>query len=176
MKPPLELEGDGFRLRGWRSGDEPSLVRYANDREVWRNLTNRFPHPYTPRDAQDWIRRQESGGDHELAFAIDIEGEAVGGIGITPRDDLQVKVAEIGYWLGQPFWGRGIATAAVRLVTEFAFSRYDLVRICANVLEWNRASARVLEKTGYTCEARLRKNIFKDGHIIDSFLYAKLRD
>ncbi len=175
MSADAELEGDGFRLRAWRSGDEPDLVRYANNRKIWRNLTDRFPSPYTPADAQEWVRLCESSASRDLALAIEIEGNAIGGIGIAPKDDLQIKVAEIGYWLGEPFWGRGIATAAVRLMTDHAFASLDLVRMFGIVLEWNPASGRVLEKAGYTLEARQPRNVFKDGQVIDSLLYARLR-
>lgn len=177
MRHQVELEGPGFRLRRWRRGDEPALVRYADNRKIWRNLTDRFPHPYDDAAARWWVALQERGEGPEYAFAIEADGEAIGGIGVSPRDDLNVKVAEIGYWLGEPFWGRGIASAALRLLTEWAFAypELDLVRIYANVLEWNPASARVLEKAGYEREARLRRNIYKDGQVIDSLLYAIVR-
>lgn len=168
----LELEGPEFRLRAWRQGDEPALVKYANNRNIWRNLTDRFPHPYTPTDAQEWVRRQEAREDLKLDLAIEIDGEAIGAIGLVLRDDLQVKVAEIGYWLGEPFWGRGLATAAVRVLTQYAFANLELVRIYATVLEWNPASARVLEKAGYVLESRQRKSIFKDGQVIDGLIFA----
>ncbi len=175
MKPEVELEAEGLRLRAWRRGDEPALVKYANNRKIWRNLSDRFPHPYRPRDARWWVDLQDRPDFHEIAFAIEHGGEAVGGIGLSPRDDLQVKVGEIGYWVGEPFWGQGLATAAVVLLTRWAFAELDLVRIYATVLDWNPGSARVLEKAGYELEARLKKNIFKDGEIIDSLLYASVR-
>ncbi len=175
MKPEVELEAEGLRLRAWRRGDEPALVKYANNRKIWRNLTDRFPHPYRLQDARWWVDLQDQPDFHEIAFAIERGGEAVGGIGLSPRDDLQIKVAEIGYWVGEPLWGQGLATAAVVLLTRWAFAELDLVRIYANVLDWNPGSARVLEKAGYELEARLKRNIFKDGEIIDSLLYASVR-
>ena len=176
MRPTVELAGPGFLLRTWRRGDEPALVKYANNRRIWRNLTDRFPHPYTPQDARAWIELQETREDAELALAIEVDGEAIGGIGLAAKDDLQIKVAEIGYWLGEPFWGRGTVTAAVRVLTDYAFANLDLVRIYATVLEWNPASARVLEKAGYALESRQHKSIFKDGEVIDSFLYVRLAE
>ena len=116
-----------------------------------------------------------TGDGPERAFAIEIGDEAVGAISVTPKDDVQVRVGEIGYWLGEPFWGRGIATAAVKLVTEYAFADLDLMRIQGSVFEWNLASGRVLEKAGYQLEGRLRKSIFKDGRVIDSLIYARVR-
>ena len=104
-----------------------------------------------------------------------VEGAAVGGIGLDLRSDIFRRSAEIGYWLGEPFWGRGLTTEAVRAVTDYAFETFDLRRIDAGVFEWNRASMRVLEKAGYTCEARLRKSITKEGQTIDQLIYARVR-
>ena len=104
-----------------------------------------------------------------------VEGAAVGGIGLEQRRDIFRRSAEIGYWLGEPFWGRGITTQALRAVTEYAFKTFDLRRIDAGVFEWNRASMRVLEKAGYLCEARLKKSITKEGRTIDQWVYAMTR-
>ncbi len=177
MRHDVELEGRGFRLRRWRRGDEAALVRYADNRKVWLNLRDRFPHPYGAQAARCWIDLQESGGGPEYAFAIELGGEPVGGIGVSPYDDVALKTAEIGYWLGEPFWGRGIASEALRLLTEWAFAtpELELVRIEAHVFAWNPASARVLEKAGYEREALLRKSVYKDGQLIDSLLYALVR-
>ena len=173
MNPTVELKGVGFRLRPWRLKDALSVAKYANNRAIWINL-DRFPHPYALEDAREWLN-MVTGDGPERAFAIEIGDEAVGAISVTPKDDVQVKVGEIGYWLGEPFWGRGIATAAVKLVTEYAFEDLDLMRIQASVFEWNPASGRVLEKAGYQLEGRLRKSIFKDGKVIDSLIYARVR-
>jgi RimJ/RimL family protein N-acetyltransferase len=108
------------------------------------------------------------------AFAIAVGDEAIGVIGLHPGRDVHRRSAEIGFWLGEPFWGRGIATRAVRALTARAFERTKLVRIHAHVFEWNEASARVLEKAGYALEGRLRKSVFKDGRIIDQLLFATL--
>ncbi|MBX6313027.1 MAG: GNAT family N-acetyltransferase [Isosphaeraceae bacterium] len=162
-------------VRSWRWGDEESLVRHANDREVWINLRDRFPHPYTREDAKAWLFLAGA-QDPETNFAIAIGDEAVGGIGLTLNDDVFRRSAEIGYWLGRAYWGRGIATAAVRTITDFAFAHFDLCRIYAGVFAWNPASMRVLEKAGYTLEGRLRKSVTKDGKTIDRFLYAIIRE
>ncbi len=139
------------------------------------NLRDRFPHPYTPADAKEWIR-QTSEITPQTQFAMVVGGAAVGGIGLEVRRDVFRRSAEIGYWLGEPFWGRGITTEAVLAVTEYAFKTFDLCRIDAGVFEWNRASMRVLEKAGYVCEARLKKSITKEGQTIDQFIYMQLRD
>jgi [ribosomal protein S5]-alanine N-acetyltransferase len=170
----MELRQHHAFLRPWRVGDEESLVRHANNRKVWRNLRDAFPHPYTLADAQAYLAGQH-GDDPVSSFAIEVEGEAAGGIGLHLQSDVEWRSAEIGYWLGEAHWGKGIMTEAVRAVTAYGFAQLDLVRIYANVFEWNPASMRVLEKAGYALEGRLRKAITKDGQTIDSLLYAYIR-
>jgi RimJ/RimL family protein N-acetyltransferase len=172
---PVELILTQAVIRSWRPEDVPSLVRHANNRRVWRNLKDRFPHPYTPTDGERWIC-QATGTRPETHFATAIGGEAVGGIGLDLQGDVFRRTAEIGIWLGEAYWGRGIATEAVRALTEYAFTHFDVCRIFAGAFEWNPASARVLEKAGYTFEGRLRKSVTKDGQTIDQMLYAILRE
>jgi len=162
-------------IRSWRWEDIPSLVQHANNRRVWRNLKDRFPHPYTVADAERWIR-QAAGATPETHFAIAIGGEAVGGIGFDLQGDVFRRSAEIGIWLGEAVWGHGIATEAVRALTEYGFTHFDLCRIFAGVFEWNPASMRLLEKAGYSFEGCLRKSVTKDGQTIDQMLYAIVRD
>ena len=170
----MEIPLSRSTLRAGRRGDEPSLVRYANNRNVWRNLRDRFPHPYTAADAEAWIGT--AGEESPLAnFAIVVSGEAVGGIGLTLGTDIFCRSAEIGYWLGEPFWGRGIATEAARAVTEYGFEYFDVCRLEAGVFEWNPASMRVLEKVGYVREGRARLGVTKDGRTGDRLLYALVR-
>jgi RimJ/RimL family protein N-acetyltransferase len=169
----LELKLARSTLRPWRVGDEASLIRHANNRRVWRNLS-RLPHPYTTADAHAWIARA-SPQSPVTDLAITVDGEAVGGIGVELGRDVFHRSAEIGYWLGEDYWGRGIATEAVRALTEYAFVTFDLCRLHAGVFEWNPASMRVLEKAGYTLEARHRKNVTKDGETIDRLVYALVR-
>jgi ribosomal-protein-alanine N-acetyltransferase len=161
-------------IRGWEWRDRDPMVRYANNRNVSINLRDRFPFPYTVRDARTWL---DSVVDEKPAtnFAIDVAGEAVGGIGFTPQHDVGRRSAEIGYWLGEQFWGRGIATEALIAVTEYAFANFDLCRLYAHVFDWNGASVRVLEKAGYEFEGRLRKSVTKDGQTIDQLMYAMIR-
>jgi [ribosomal protein S5]-alanine N-acetyltransferase len=162
-------------LRPWAATDVEALVRYANNRKIWANVRDRFPHPYTPADAEQWTA-YASKKVPLTDLAIEVEGEAAGGIGIILRDDVERCGAEIGYWLGEPFWGRGIATASVRAMTEYAFTEFPhLVRLFALTYEDNLASQRVLEKAGFVREAVLRKNAFKDGRYRDQPLYALVR-
>jgi ribosomal-protein-alanine N-acetyltransferase len=167
---------DGLTLRRWRAGDIEALVRYANNRNVWINLKDRFPHPYTEVDARAWIAHCEARTGDPLSFALDWQGEAIGGLGLEPQDDIYRLTAAVGYWLGEPFWGRGLMSHAVRALSDYAFASFDLQRLQAAVFEWNVGSARVLEKAGYTCEARMRRSIIKDGRLADSLLYARLRN
>ncbi|MBI4537507.1 MAG: GNAT family N-acetyltransferase [candidate division NC10 bacterium] len=162
-------------IRSWQPADAGAIVRHANDRRIWLNLRDRFPHPYTPTDADRWIRDATS-APPETQFAIAVGGEAAGGIGLELRSDVCRGSAEIGYWLGAAYWGRGIATEAVRAVTAYGFSRLGLRRIFAGVFEWNPSSMRVLEKAGYSLEGRLRQAVLKDGRVLDAFLYAIVRD
>jgi RimJ/RimL family protein N-acetyltransferase len=162
-------------LREWRRGDEAWLVRHANNPKVAQNLRDRFPHPYTLDDANRWIAHA-SAEDPVTNFAIVADGEAVGGIGVLRQQDVDRRSVEIGYWLGEAYWGRGFATDAVCAVTEYAFANFDICRIYATVFESNPASVRVLEKAGYTCEGRLRNAVTKDGRTMDSLLYALVKE
>lgn len=161
-------------IRPWQHGDEASLAQHANNRNVWRNLRNTFPHPYTLKNAEEWIQHAST-ANPLTNFAIVVEGAAVGGIGLMLKDEVYRRTAELGYWLGEKFWGRGIITEAVAAMTEYAFANFDICRIQASVYEWNPASMRVLEKAGYRLEARLRKSITKDGATIDEMIYAIMR-
>jgi [ribosomal protein S5]-alanine N-acetyltransferase len=170
----MEFDLGHFRLRAWRHGDEQSLAHHANNPKIYRNVRDRFPHPYTLADAEHWIAIANA--DTPLAnFAIEVDGAAVGGIGLMLKEDVMRKSVEIGYWLGEEYWGRHIMTAAVRVVSDYAFATFDICRIFANVFEWNPASMRVLEKAGYEFEARLRKSVIKEGQIIDEMVYAMIR-
>jgi RimJ/RimL family protein N-acetyltransferase len=161
-------------LRPWQRGDEPSLARHANDREVWRNLRDVFPYPYTMEAARDWVRHARSVSPTS-DFAIVVDGAPVGGIGLVVQPDIFRRSAEVGFWVGREHWGRGLATEALSAFVEYAFTTFDLVRLYAGVIEWNAPSGRVLEKAGFSLEGRLRKAVLKDGQIADELLYALVR-
>jgi [ribosomal protein S5]-alanine N-acetyltransferase len=171
----VELKLKSCSVRSWEWRDRDAIVRHANNRNVWINLRDRFPHPYTVNDARRWLE-MVVGQTTATNFAIDVAGEAVGGIGFTVQPDVARRSAEIGYWLGEEFWGRGIATEALIAVTDHAFSNYDVCRLYAHVFDWNRASARVLEKAGYEFEGRMKKSVTKDGQTIDQLMYAMIRE
>jgi len=170
----MHIDLGPYQIREYRSGDAPALVRHANNRNIWRNLRDRFPYPYSHRDAFRWLHHVGTQiPPHD--FAIASAEELIGAIGLQPQDDVHRRSAEIGYWLAEPYWGRGIATSAVRALTAYTFANTRLVRLYAMVFAWNPASARVLEKAGYQLEGRLQKSVLKDNQLIDQLVYATLR-
>jgi ribosomal-protein-alanine N-acetyltransferase len=158
-------------VRSYKLTDAPSLARHANNRKIWINLRDAFPYPYTLKDARTFIRTALKDRPERM-FAISVDGDAVGGIGFSLHRDVERVSAEIGYWLGEEFWSRGITTAALKAVTDYAIQTHGLTRLYAVPYEWNPASFRVLEKAGYSLEGRLRRSAIKDGKIIDQLLYA----
>jgi RimJ/RimL family protein N-acetyltransferase len=171
---PVVIEGTRFVLRPHRPGDEASLARHANNRKIWRNLRDGFPHPYTLEAAKDWIRQSVEAPAPYLTSAIVVDDEVIGGIGLVAREDVYSHTAEVGYWLSEAYWGRGIATEAVCLIVRHAFDELHLARLEAGVFAWNPASARVLEKNGFRLDARLENRIYKDGEFTDELLYSRL--
>ena len=152
-----------------------SLVRHADDRDVWLTLRDRFPHPYTIDAGRAWLAAA-SAEDPPTALAIDVNGAAVGGIGIVPGADVNRHTAELGYWLGRGWWNRGIATAAVRHFVPWVAETFGMGRIFAQVFETNPASMRVLEKCGFHREGVLRAHARKDGRYLDEVVYGIVLD
>ena len=171
----MRIDFGEWHIRRFRPDDALALAKCGNNRAVWRNIWDRHPYPYRLADAEEWIRfaREQ---DPETIFAIADANEAIGCIGVLRQEDVARLSAEVGYWLGEPHWGRGIATQALCSLTDYAFAEFGLVRLFATVMEWNPASARVLEKAGYQYEGLLRKSAVKDGEIIDQWLYAVVRE
>jgi RimJ/RimL family protein N-acetyltransferase len=170
----MELRSSICTVRSYRPEDAPSLAKQGNNRRIWENLRDRFPHPYTETQASEYIAQLMQQPD-ATSFAIDVGDAAVGGISLHVGSDIERIGAELGYWLGEEFWGRGIATAAIGLVTNFAFSKRGLIRVFAIPFTTNTASCRALEKAGFEREGLMRKSAIKDGRIRDQFLYAKVR-
>lgn len=158
-------------LRPWRDGDQDALVRHADNRRVWRNLTHLFPHPYTRQDAEFWLS-MASEPSRSTHLAITFDGEAVGGIGAIAGEGVGARTAEFGYWIGEAFWGRGLATAAAAAFKTHLMEQGEFVRLQAGVFAWNPASMRVLEKVGFQREGVLRRAVSKDGDIVDCVMYA----
>ncbi|HEU0275430.1 MAG TPA: GNAT family N-acetyltransferase [Candidatus Udaeobacter sp.] len=170
----MQLILESCTIRPWRLSDAKSLAKHANNRKVWLGLRDLFPHPYTIRDAQDFLERTLS-DEVTTKFCIEINNSAVGGMGIHPGQDVHSHTATLGYWLGEDFWGRGIMTHAVSALTDFWLQNLPVRRISAEVFSNNPASARVLEKAGFVFEGRLKNCVIKNEELLDSLLYAKTR-
>ena len=169
----MRLQLSRCTIRPWLNtgADAESLARHANNRAVSMHLRERFPFPYGLEQAHTflgWVAKQPA----PTVWAIEVNGEAAGGIGIELQTDVERVSAEIGYWLGQAHWGMGIATEALTAVTEAAFKRFDITRLFAVPFADHAASVRVLEKAGYVQEGRLRYSAIKDGTIRDQLLFA----
>ncbi|PKM77698.1 MAG: GNAT family N-acetyltransferase [Firmicutes bacterium HGW-Firmicutes-15] len=165
-----------FTLREWELGDAESLVKYANNQNIAQNLRNIFPHPYTIEDAKSFINDCINGDKtRQCIKAIVVDGEAAGSIGVLLKNDVYCKSAEIGYWLGEYFWSKGIMSAAVKQIFKVAFNEYDIVRIFAETYAYNIGSRKVLEKAGFELEGVLKKSICKNGQIFDSCIYAFIK-
>jgi len=170
----MQIQLQRCLLRPWKEEDAAALVRHANNRKIWRNL-RALPHPYTIEHAVEFIAKAQEATPVRF-FAIDVADEAVGSIGFSPLSDIHARTAEIGYFVGESHWNRGIAGEALEACSRYAFRAYELWRLQACVFEWSRASMRVLEKCGYVREGVLQKSVWKDGEMIDSMLYARLRE
>lgn len=171
----MELAARACRLRPIEGRDAASFARHASDREIWLNLRDRFPHPYTLADAEAYVALLE-GQSPTTAFGIVVDELAVGSVSLEVGTDVERRTAEIGYWLGREFWGRGVATDAVRLATRYAFDRLGMHRVFAVPYARNAASQRVLEKAGYAREGLMRRSAVKDGEVLDQWLYAACDD
>jgi [ribosomal protein S5]-alanine N-acetyltransferase len=167
----MEKSIDEYILRDWRRDDAPSIAKYANNRKIWLNLRDGFPHPYTCQHAEEFIARAMQSTPATL-FAIAAQDEAIGSIGLMKGADVHRFTAELGYWLAEPFWGRGIMTGAVRCITTYAIEELGLHRVYAEPYTDNIASAKVLEKAGFVREGIMRSSAFKDGTFCDQFLYS----
>lgn len=164
-----------FTIRPWEISDLDSLVKYANNINIAKYMTNKFPHPYTSVDGKAFIEFANS-DDPVHIFAIDVDGEAVGGIGIHPQSDIYEKNAEIGYWLGQPFWGNGIVGNAINKMLDFAFTTYDIDRVYAMTFQKNTGSQKALLKNNFVFEAHLKKTVFKNNEYLDEHIYGIRRE
>ena len=162
-------------LRKWNESDLDNLVKYANNFNIAKWLTNGFPHPYTYKDGKAYLSMIANDNPAKV-FAIEVNGEAVGSIGIFPQTDIHEKNAEIGYWLAEEYWGKEIMTEAINEIVTYGFQTFDIVRIFARPFSTNLKSQRVLEKAGFILEARLKKALYKNGEFIDELIYSKLND
>ena len=163
-----------YKLRDWKTSDLKSLVAHANNFNIAKWLTNQFPFPYTENDGKVYI--ESASKEHKSKnFAIEIDGEAVGAIGIFPQSDIHAKTAEIGYWLSEKYWGNGIMPKAISEIVNYGFGTFDIVRIYARPFSTNKGSQRALEKAGFEREATLKKALYKNGEYLDEIIYSKFK-
>ena len=159
------------RLRPFTIEDIDSLVKFANNYNIAKNLMDIFPHPYSIENGKAFIEIATKSSPPNV-LAIEVNSEAAGAIGIHPQNDIYRKNAELGYWLAEPYWGKGIITEAIIQMVDYGFKNWDINRIYARPFGYNIASQKALEKAGFVLEARLEKTIFKNGEYIDELIYA----
>ena len=169
----IKLQNLPVTLRGFNETDSDQLAKLCNNRNIWDNLRDFIPSPYSEQNAIDFIKICQL-ENPQVTFAIDYNNELAGCIGLVPQSDIYRLSAEIGYWIGEPYWGLGIATKAVQLLTEYAFKQLKLTRIYTGVFDYNLSSQRVLEKAGFKKEGIFEKSIIKNGVICDEHRYAKI--
>lgn len=162
------------KIRPFRPDDVNALAAIANNYNIWQNLLDRFPHPYSEADAEAWIAFNQP-IDPAINFCIEVDGKLAGGIGMHLKQDVHRNNVEIGYWLGEPFWGQGIATRAVGLLLQYIAETFpNTTRIIAPVFERNKTSMRVLEKNGFHLEAILKRSAIKHNQVLDEYLWVKM--
>lgn len=173
--PTIALGVDGWTLRAWCETDAAALARHANNANVWRWMSDSFPHPYTQEMAEYWVTRGhiEFGGDN---WAIALNDEAVGGCGIAPDHGHLRCNAEVGWWMAEAHWGRGIVTRAAAALVRRAFDNPQITRVFAPIHAGNQRSMRVAEKNGFVLEGVQRQGAIKDGRVIDRWIWAKYRN
>lgn len=166
-----------FTLRPWEKEDAESVAVAANNEKIAQNLRNVFPHPYTLADAEWYVNDCITHGEErQITRAIVVDGKAVGSIGIFVKDDVYEKSGELGYWLAEECWGKGITTEAVKKICNEAFDRFDIIRIYAEPFAHNVGSRRVLEKAGFTCEGIMRDGVYKNGNVYSYCMYSLLKE
>ena len=171
----MQIDCSRCLLRPLVSADAVSLAHHANDYGVWKNLRDRFPHPYTVTDAEAYIAHVAA-RPAQTSFGIVVAGDAIGSISLMLGNDIARRSAEVGYWIGRAFWGQGIMAVALKSTTQYAFTQLGLVRVFAVPVATAAASTRVLEKAGYVEEGRMRRSAVKEGVVLDQLLYAAYDD
>ena len=165
-----------IKIREWKIEDKSDLAENLNNIKILNNLRDGLPYPYTEDDAEDFIRAMLSADkDKTFAFAITLDGKVIGSIGVFRQENIHFRTAEMGYYIGEKYWGNGYVTEAVRLACDFVFENTDIIRIFAEPFAYNNASCCVLEKAGFTCEGVLRSNAYKNGTIVDMKMYALVK-
>lgn len=164
-------------IRSWKIEDAPELAAALNNKNIHDNLRDGLPFPYTESDAEYYISEMlNSDPDNTFAFAVTVNGKVVGSIGAFRGVNIHYRTAELGYYIAQTYWGRGIATKAVGQICRYVFENSDVIRIYAEPFSWNKASCRVLEKNGFELEGTLHSNAVKNGKITDMKMYALVKN
>ena len=172
----MSVKGLGVHLRAWGTEDAPALTAAINNKKVLDNLRDGIPYPYTEKDAEEFIRATlATERDSRYAFAITYDGKVIGSIGVFRKENVHRLTAELGYYIAEPHWGKGIVTEAVKQICAYVFMNTDIVRIFAEPYAHNAASCRVLEKAGFQLEGTLRQNAIKNGQMTDMKMYAILK-
>jgi RimJ/RimL family protein N-acetyltransferase len=171
----MELQFGNYFIRDLSQNDVDSLVKYANNYSISRFLRNTFPYPYTKDDADRWINFVKN-DKYNLSFAIADKDELIGGIGAMSNQDVNRFTVEIGYWLAEPFWNKGITTTAVKTFCKYLFDNYNFNHLTASIFEGNDASMKVVKKVGFVLEGVLRKDVFKENKFLDQYIYGLLKE
>lgn len=165
------------RIREWKIEDAAGLAELLNNKKILNNLRDGLPYPYTKSDAEEYIASmREADKTKTFAFAITVEDKVVGSIGVFRCENIHFRTAEIGYYIGEPYWGNGLVTSAVKQVCNYVFQNTDIIRIFAEPFAYNTASCRVLEKAGFQFEELLRKNAVKNGKVLDMRMYSLVKN
>lgn len=165
------------KIRKWNLSDAPDLAATLSNRKIQDNLRDGLPYPYTEQDAKDYISAMLSADENEtFAFAVTVDNRAIGSIGVFRQENIHRQTAELGYYIAEDYWGKGIMTEAVRQVCEYVFDKSDIIRIYAEPFAYNTASCRVLEKAGFQYEGTLRQNAVKSGKVLDMRMYSLLKE
>lgn len=165
------------KIRKWELSDAEDLAAALSNKKVQDNLRDGLPYPYTEQNGIDYISDMLSADENEtFAFAITVENIVIGSIGVFRQGNIHRQTAELGYYIAEEYWGKGIMTEAVRQICEYVFSKSDIIRIYAEPFAYNIASCRVLEKAGFQCEGILRNNAVKNGKVIDMKMYSLLKE
>ncbi len=165
------------KLKKWAIEDAADLAKALSNKKVQDNLRDGIPYPYTEQDGKEYISSMLSQDENQtFAFAITLDDKVIGSIGVFRQTNIHIRTAELGYYIAEEYWGRGIMTEAVKQICEYVFTNSDVIRIFAEPFADNAASCRVLEKAGFQYEGRLRKNAVKNGKVIDMKMYAILKE
>jgi RimJ/RimL family protein N-acetyltransferase len=171
----MKISFNNYSIRSFEDNDAESIVKHANNKDVSKYMRDSFPYPYTKENAVQWIDFVRKNYP-KLCFAIADKIELIGGIGAMPQTDVHRFSAEVGFWLGQSHWNKGIITKALPVFCNYLFTNFDFNRLTANVFEGNEASRKVLEKNGFVLEGTQRKNVFKENKFVDHYIYGLLKE